>query len=219
MVSQGQPIEDLLRKGLADEAMNIINEELVINPDDLQLRVYYGRVKMMKGALDEAELIFKSVLVKNNLHVDANLSLGKMYMIRKMWDDAEKQLELVLRLDSRNFAALANIAKIYLTRDGNLLKSKEYLLKAREINEKDERIHFDLGMIFFYNGEDMAGKRSFDEAEALNQNIDHKLIARVYIHYQHFDWAVASLDKHLDRVFNSGLPHDSEAELLLAGSL
>ena len=209
-----------IRKGKADEALVEIQKILEENPNDLTAKVFLSRSYSLLGRLEDSEAILLSVIRENSSFSNASLTLGIVYIQKKKYNDAESLLNRALELDNGNHIAYANLAKIALLRDGDAAKSRSILLHAIDLNENDERLWFEMGMVSFYIDDHSAGRAAFERAEAINPDIDHKLIARIYLHYKHVDWAVVSLEKHLRAVTLDGSTlvnaNDSQAKLLLA---
>eukprot|EP01041_Mallomonas_annulata_P001215 gene1215-2365_t len=218
-------IEDLIRKGNGVDALAIIDPILKNNPNDLDAKVYKARCYGLLGKFDESEYILKSVLKEDKSFVKAIISLGNLCNQKLRWNEAEMYFQDVRNLDKDNYVALSGLAKVWLNRDSDVVKAKEYLALAHQINPKDERVIFDLAMVYFYNDEFESGKEAFDKAGAINPTIDHKLIARVYLFYRKYKWAVERLKKHIDRLKQNvdesqlQVQHDTQAELILAECL
>jgi len=209
-------IEDLLKKGNFNNANDAIAAALKENQNEPSLLVYKARSLVLIGNYDESEKILHSILNANASFVEANLALGKLYALSKRWSEAVPYLERVISSDPENYVAYVQLATIWLQRDNNVLKSKEFLLKAKEINPKDERILIELGLVLFYNDEKVAAKEAFDMAEKINPDIDFKLISKVYMYYRQIPWAAIILRNGVARVRLSGASPDTLSLLLLA---
>lgn len=120
------------------------------------------------------------------------------------------------------FTYISLYSKIWLNRDHDVLKAKKYIEKAYQLQPNDERVLFDYGMVLFQNKEDIQAKAALDQAEALNPNIDHKMIGNVYLYYQHIDWAIPHFEKALFKKQESEDSHhlspvlDAEVAVILA---
>ena len=92
------------------------------------------------------------------------------------------------------------------------------MVKAHQLNPNDEMILFELGMVLFYSDQHEEGKAAFDRAAEINPSLDLSIIGRVYLHYQHQDWAEVVLDEYYLRATQESAvsPVDSTTLLLLA---
>jgi hypothetical protein len=64
------------------------------------------------------------------------------------------------------------------------------LERALRIDSSDTSTLFDLGITLLYGDDHERAKAMFDRAGKLSDDINHKLIGKVYLHYGHLDWAL-----------------------------
>jgi hypothetical protein len=124
-------------------------------------------------------------------------------------------------MDDRNWKALAGLGKLYLIRDDDKVSARLHLMEAVNIEPKDATIQFELAMVLFHFEDHLPAREALQVAERLNPTLDQKLVAKIYLHYKHIDWAAIELRKTVGTMTStawtaSAKPPDTEAMLLLA---
>ena len=125
--------------------------------------------------------------------------IKQYYLQLKRWNDAQKCLEYVLTLDESNVTALMSMSKVWLNRDSDVRKAKMFIELAYNISPNDEKVLFEYGMMLLQTNDHIKAKQALDRAEAINPNIDHKMLGNIYLYYQHIDWATP----HFEQAFIS----------------
>lgn len=223
-------IEQLLDSGKPGEAMQLIrvyNSKTgsntvgdavsdAVSDTSLEDRVAIclARAYAQTGKYKESELVLKEVLKRNENHITALVTIGKLYYQLQNLNEAQFYFQKVIQLvesdngsiDSRSsgvevaYQAYVLLGKLVLVRDSNNAKAKDLLLHANELKPNDERVLFDLGMVLFHNNNHNEAKEMFERAEMINNQMDHKLVGSVYIHFGHLDWASTALEKAVENM-------------------
>lgn len=197
-------IEGLLNHGRSDEALTVINELSKEYSSLPTIQIHLARAHVQRKNYALAETILLNVITINSSEDDesrlqAHLTLGRLYLQLKRWNDAQKYLEYVLTLDESNVTALMSMSKVWLNRDSDVRKAKMFIELAYNISPNDEKVLFEYGMMLLQTNDHIKAKQALDRAEAINPNIDHKMLGNIYLYYQHIDWATP----HFEQAFIS----------------
>ena len=185
------------------------------------MQINLGRAFVQLGRTTEGERVLHQVHLDPDSVTagrDARLLLGKLYMQSQHMDRADAMFTAALQEDPHNAAAMAGLGKVLLVRDSDVGGARVHMVKAHQLNPNDEMILFELGMVLFYSDQHEEGKAAFDRAAEINPSLDLSIIGRVYLHYQHQDWAEVVLDEYYLRATQESAvsPVDSTTLLLLA---
>lgn len=197
-------IEGLLNRGRSDEAFDVINQLSKEYSSLPTIQIHLARAHVQQKNYVVAETILLNVININSSEGDdgrlqAHLTLGRLYLQLKRWNDAQKCLEYVLTIDESNVTALMSMSKVWLNRDSDVKKAKRFIEMAYKISPNDEKVLFEYGMMLFQTNDHIQAKQVLDKAEAINPNIDHKMLGNIYLYYQHIDWATP----HFEQAFIS----------------
>ena len=196
-------IEGLLNRGRSDEAFDVINQLSKEYSSLPTIQIHLARAHVQQKNYVVAETILLNVIINSSEGDDgrlqAHLTLGRLYLQLKRWNDAQKYLEYVLTIDESNVIALMSISKVWLNRDSDVKKAKRFIEMAYNISPNDEKVLFEYGMMLLQTNDHIQAKQVLDKAEAINPNIDHKMLGNIYLYYQHIDWATP----HFEQAFIS----------------
>lgn len=213
-------IEALLDRGESQVAMDLIERAMREGDSSSMLKVSQGRAYIQLGRVEEGERVLAEVRMNagdDKAELSANLLLGKLYSQTNKMNAAQPMYEAALEKDSSSAAALAGLGKVFLVRDSDVEKAKEYMERAHRASPRDEMILFELGMVYFYSNEHVRGREAFDRAMQVNPSMDLALVGKVYLHYQHMDWAEeVLLAAYTKAQRGDGQPLTSDTVLLLA---
>ena len=214
--SSQQAFLALLKQDRAADALALLQQL----PSDLQaspsMRVNFARAYVQLGREKDSENVLLEARQAHPVSMEVILSLVKLYVHTKRWPEADKALAEALLLDPLSHEAVALQGKVYMSRDKDLVKAQASLEAAYAIKPDDENVLFDLGMVLFYTNEHERGKAMLDAAETVNPTIDIGLLAKVYLHFKHFDWAEAALERALAASEAAGAAPKIETLLLQA---
>ncbi len=101
-----------ISSGMIDEAISILNDGLVRNPDYHLARIILGRAHYIKGNIDEAIKVIESVYDEVKDSENANLYLGHCYRDLGQKEKARTYYEATLKVDPENSEALKEIEKL-----------------------------------------------------------------------------------------------------------
>lgn len=210
-------LEKMIKSGEASKVISLIEQDIDANYTlSSEVMVILARSYATTGRLEKGEEVLMSILEQDENCLNASITLSKIYIQRKQWRQADALLKNVLIIDEFNSQALVQLSKVFIGQYGNVDKAIELVKKAVSINPNDERAHFELGMLYFQLNEHQLGKDEFDLAARLNPTMDFKLLGRVYLHFNHIDWAADALQKSIDRAIMEDKKPDSETLILLA---
>ena len=200
-------LNNLVNEGKSTEAYKIIVNLNKPIPDNIKL--LEARVLVQLGQPKEGEELLHQIIKKSsNLRIqsEARITLGKLYIRLQKWDEAEEILSFTYKNDSQNNMTnelksiiLNYLAKISITRDSDPIQAITLLNRAIQFNPNDYNLYFELAMSQLYNNETINAKKSFQIAETLNHNIDHKLIGKIYLHYNDLYSAIEEFQKILKK--------------------
>ena len=214
--SPQQTILALLKQDRAADALTFLQQL----PPDMQgepsMRVNFARAYVQLGRENDSEDVLVAARAAHPHSMEVLLSLVKLYIHIKRWPDAETVLAEALLLVPGSHEAVALQGKIYMARDRDLVKARASLEAAYAIKPDDENVLFDLGMVLFYVNEHERGKAMLSAAESANPTIDLTLLAKVYLHFKHFDWAETDLERVMAAGEAAGATPKMEVLLLLA---
>jgi tetratricopeptide (TPR) repeat protein len=101
--------DDLLRRGLYDEAVSEYQKALTLNPNYADIHNHLGMALSMKGLCDEAITAFETALRINPRFVEALLNLAILLRDNGRAEEARARFQAALELDPHNSIARSNL--------------------------------------------------------------------------------------------------------------
>lgn len=196
-----------------DEAENIYQQVLQINPDHPDALHFLGVIAHQKGRNDEAvELIRKAISINSN-YPDAYMNLGNVLKDIGRLDEAEKVYQSCLSLDSEHVDAMSNLG-VVLRLNEKYAEALTTLERAVSIAPNHSQAHHNLGNVLKTLNRHEEAIAAYRKAIALLHSNDP--IAGIATIYKNLaralhDEAIAVLKQWL--VFD---PHSPEAAHLLS---
>jgi tetratricopeptide (TPR) repeat protein len=117
-----------INTGKYDEAKTLLDEMLVNNVKDLELRYYYGKVSMLLNQNDVAERYFHTILNDNPNYLPAKFFLAKILLKQGDLPKSKTLFEEIISVDPENNSAKIELAEI-------LLKEKDFDRVEALVNE------------------------------------------------------------------------------------
>ena len=161
---------DNFKKEEYDQARNLIDEALTIDPDIPELHYWRGKIESldlnqekMKIAISE----YTEALDKKPDYVDALIERGKLYLLEKDYEKARQDLEKALELDPSRKDVYQYLGELELAL-GNKEKALEYLNKTSK--EKDEKFYFTMAQALYNTGKYEEALENINKAIELNKN-------------------------------------------------
>ena len=102
----------LIRMDRRDQAAEVLEQIISINPKDTENRILLAKVYTSLGLEDKALSIYKALLEIREDH-DTLLLLGTLYVQRKEYDEAQKILNRLIRLEGESYLAHYSLARLY----------------------------------------------------------------------------------------------------------
>lgn len=88
------------------ESENHLRRLLKIEPDNLEMQLFYGRILLETGRTDEAERVFRRMTSANPLNSAARSNLGAALLLRHQYETALRELQYANRNEvSREYVA------------------------------------------------------------------------------------------------------------------
>lgn len=192
--------EGLIKQKVYKEAINLLEEELAIFPQDVELMKKIVRVNLAMDNKNEAITYLEKIIALDNMFLDGYRRLGKLYLetnrrekavkifynaIDQFPDEPRVRIEMLERIflstpseDSAKLKTLKDFTD-ELIRDKNLIKAEE-LLKDTAKLVSDSRLTVELGKIQYKLGK-------FDNVITQLENMEkHNLEGKYYLGATHF---------------------------------
>lgn len=121
---------------------------------------------------DERIAAYMKLLSYNQHQAEIYLYLGRAFGREK--GDLQRSIELMekgLEFEPQNFQLLSNLGTAYGLQK-NYPKAIMVLEKAITIRPNTAKTYVDLGLSYFFNGENLRAKESFDKAKQLDPSLD-----------------------------------------------
>ena len=161
---------DKFKKEEYDQARNIIDEALTIDPDIPELHYWRGRIESLDLNQEKIKIAiseYTEALDKKPDYVDALIERGKLYLLEKDYEKARQDLEKALELDPNRKDVYQYLGELELAL-GNKEKALEYLNKTSK--EKDEKFYFAMAQALFNVGKYEEALENINKAIELNKN-------------------------------------------------
>jgi tetratricopeptide (TPR) repeat protein len=139
-----------------DEAIEIYQALLVLNPEHVPTWVNVGNSVLLKGDLETAEIFYNEALRLNPNTIEALTNLANIYIQRRSYSEALKLIDKALKKDKRNAIIRFSRAEVLLHL-GQLEDGWQELEFASQ-NRKDRQKNFH-HHLKKWNGESLAGQK------------------------------------------------------------
>lgn len=147
--------------------------------------------------------------------INAFYSLSQEAFNEKKYRLAMIYLRKILQIDNTYLPAYKLLSKVFQMKN-QYDKAAEILRQAVDIKFRDADLHYQLGYIYYLQGNEMGFARECTKALVVNPNFSKAFYALALLHYKNkrYKKAKEELAKCLE--LN---PHDSEAHMLMAKTL
>lgn len=148
-----------------------------------QVGRYLDSEEVLRRLIDDAQ-------VDDENRFSAQLTLAKLCVALRRFDEAAAALRQLLERQPTNAEAWLYLGKVYLQQpEPNVARAKDCLARAVQLNHVDERTAFEYALVLVQQGDAAGAREAFELAARFNPAIDHKYLARIYVHLQRVDWA------------------------------
>ena len=134
-----------VRDGRLKEALDLVNQALVINPDSADARLLGAGISSALGDDAAAEKDYREVLRLNPKNQEAYLYLGTLYAKRSDYGEAEKTFQQLIKLDPNSFLGYYYAGKVMVAAK-NFPAAEKYYQKALDLN-KSELVLLDFALL------------------------------------------------------------------------
>jgi tetratricopeptide (TPR) repeat protein len=214
-------MKHLLDQGNATQALEIFTTMSESEQNEYETQIQYARALGQRRQMDEAmDVLNNQIKTRSSLNLptyEAHLLKARVHIMAEQWTAAKALLIKIMQtapddaMDAESFTFLyGSLAKV-VNYEGDHENAKELLIKAWNYDTKDPKVAFDLGMVLMALGEYEEGKHWFDLVETMNKNLDHKLLGKIFYHYQQFEACYSEFKKVVD-----SNPNDPDANIFLA---
>lgn len=115
---------------------------------------------------------YKTLLKYNPNEIQVYLNLGRAYGKEKNnLSQAQYYFNQGLKVSPQNYELLSNLGTVYGLQS-NYSEAIKVLEKAASIKPNIAKVHIDLGLSYYYNGEKEKARAQFDQAVQLDSTID-----------------------------------------------
>jgi len=208
-------IELLLKEGKAENALLELEKYPLNYQKNVDYQLNLARTYAALNDFNKCEQILILTITDNPTSVNAIIAIIKLYFHQQRLSLAEKYINMGKQIDPTNSLILALQGKLYLVRDNDPKNARKYLEQAILQNPNDEKIHFELGMVHFHTKDYELGRKAFEQAENINNGIDHKVIGQIYMSYGMYEWAIEKFEKAINIAHNKNQEQDIEILLSL----
>ena len=105
--------EQLARAGRSEEAMGLFAQIAAQDPEDIEARLWIGRLALRLGRTADAAAVFQSVLADHPDNVDARVGLGAALTRAGAWDEALSVLREAERAAGENADLFSALGRAY----------------------------------------------------------------------------------------------------------
>jgi tetratricopeptide (TPR) repeat protein len=156
------------RAKLYDEALKVINDVLIVNPDDLDAHDRKAQIYLSENKWDTASIEYSYILKQSNVPVDLKIKIGATYFEQSIKDSAlapiAKKFFITIDRDTANWQVKMYLGAIALN-EKNDSEAVGYFKAATQLASWNVEAWVRLGGIYFDN-------RKYDEAvKVLSQAI------------------------------------------------
>ena len=128
----------LITLGREDEAMEVFDEILKINPKNMVVLFQKAQYLEVRGEYEEAVGCLDVILGDEEYNISALLSKGRNLTSLSRFADAEKHINLVFKIDPKNMAAMNLKAKLIKKKNNSTISPHDFMLRAMNAWEMEE---------------------------------------------------------------------------------
>lgn len=129
---------ELAAAGETARALEILETEMALVPDDLRPRLMASHIHLVGGRLEEALAVAQSAVKAAPENADGHYQLGAVHLAKEDLDAAERHLRRALELSPTHTAAMNDLAVLLMVR-GRREEARELLQRVLEIRPDDEQ--------------------------------------------------------------------------------
>lgn len=129
---------ELAAAGETARALEILETEMALVPDDLRPRLMASHLHLVGGRLEEALAVARSAVQAAPESADAHYQVGAVHLAMEELDAAEQHLRRALELAPQHTAAMNDLAVLLMVR-GRREEARELLQRVLEIRPDDEQ--------------------------------------------------------------------------------
>ncbi len=133
LVLWGEEYDDLIKAGKFTEAIEIAQEQLDLNPNDLDWKIRLGYLYAWTGKYSQSETILTDVLKQNPDNYDAALGLSNCYLWSKKYQPARDVLQ---PFEKSNSADVNYHYALIASAQGDRISNRKYLRKSEKAGNK-----------------------------------------------------------------------------------
>ena len=173
---------DAFQNGRAQFAADLLEQALVLAPEDTQAALLNGTVLCTLGNYEKARGFLKQVLKKEPNHVDAGINLGIANFELGYWKDAKKAFGKVAEHQPQNALAHLNLGILAL-RAQEWEEAKVFFEKTIKLSPKDFKAWVGLGDALTWlnlNKEAVDARKKALELQPQDQDVRLKLAGSLY---------------------------------------
>jgi predicted O-linked N-acetylglucosamine transferase (SPINDLY family) len=177
----------LREQGKTQEALNICDQLLAINPSDFNALHMIGVVHFEKGNYIESIRFIGRALETNPYVADAQSNLGNAYKLTDQHEFAVMCYENAIAMDPNHAEAHNNLGVMYRLR-GESQKSREVLDKAIALNPEFAEAYCNRGDTLEHLGDLTGALDDFQKALDLNGDLDNLLESLLFLRSKLLLW-------------------------------
>ncbi|MGA2809796.1 MAG: tetratricopeptide repeat protein [Candidatus Acidiferrum sp.] len=176
---------DYVLLGDQSSAAHYLEQALAMQPDDVELRYYLGRVRYQQNQFALAIAAFEDVLRRDPQHVKAENNLGLSLEAMNRVNEAMAAYRQAIDLDAlaahHSEQPYLNLG-ILLTKLGRPSESLPVLGEAAELAPASAQIRYELGKAYFNLGQFADAQRELQSSASLApaESSTHFLLGRLY---------------------------------------
>lgn len=162
-------VESLLTRGLVEPAKRIIEELLLLEPNNNNYKHYYAVALHLNKETIVAEKIMQETVVNDPENNSFKINYANVLKIMGKLDKAKELLDEVLKKEPSNSDALNNRGNVSLAQK-DYITAKEYYEEALKINPKIHQVIINLGTIAIHNSRWNEAEQLYKNALEMNPN-------------------------------------------------
>jgi tetratricopeptide (TPR) repeat protein len=158
---------ELLKQGKTEEAIDNLKKAVQINPDYAEAHSNLGSIYLQQGNIDKAIYHSQTALRLDPQLAEAYNSLGIGLMHQGKIDAAISQFQKAVQLKP-DFTLAENNLNRALAIQNEIAKEISRLQQLLKDDPKNVELHFQLGNLYFQNGDLNQAKQQYEKALQLN---------------------------------------------------
>jgi len=195
---QIQKAYDLFGKRRFNEAGEILNKALPLDPDNPGIHYLLARLHFINVKFEEAIQELKEVLKVNNRNTDALMLLGLCYLNINKPDEAIEELERISQIMPLDVDSLSVLSIAYRDKE-DFAKSLEYIEKAIAIDGENIKWRLQYAETLDLMGQDEKALREFEfirEKDPSNPRV-YSSLGLFYMNRGEFEKGVSFLEESI----------------------